>query len=266
MSHSHEHIKITDNTLLGQKHARVLKAVLAINAFMAVIEGAAGYIAHSTSMIADTLDMLGDSLDAGVGLFVNKRSERWQAGAAIAKAGFMAILGVGVLAAAAFAFFNPVLPLVATMGVVGAMALAANTTCALLLYRYRNDNINIKSTLICTRNDMISNMGVLAAAAVTHFIVSPLPDIIVGVAVAGLFIRSAVNIARESISILRSPEGARAENSAAAAPRQPAPKIAPGFKNVLRAIFNRKAAEKPLVAPAKKPVIDGHAHNGPDNN
>lgn len=256
MAHSHEPVK-TD-TPLGKKHARVLKAVFAINAAMVVIEGVTGYLAHSTAMVADTLDMLGDAVGAGAGLAVRNRSKRWQAGTALVKAGVMGALGVGVLAAAAFAFFNPVMPVVATMGIVGGLAFAANTACVLLLYRYRNDNINIKSTMMCSSNDMASNIGVMLAAGVAHFLVSPLPDLIVGVVIAGLFIKSSIGIARESIAILRSPGNAAEEHSAThATPQKPALKIVLGFKKVLGTVFNRKAAhtEKTLaVALAKKPA------------
>lgn len=256
MAHSHE--KVKTDTPLGKKHARVLKAVFAINAAMVVIEGVTGYIAHSTAMVADTLDMLGDAVGAGAGLAVRKRSKRWQAGTALVKAGIMGALGVGVLAAAAFAFFNPVMPIVATMGIVGGLALAANTACVALLWRYRNDNINIKSTMMCSSNDMISNVGVMLAAGVAHFLVSPLPDLIVGVAIAGLFIKSSIGIARESIAILRLPKEAPEEHTeTCTAAQKPAPKIVLGFRKILGTVFNRKAAhteKTPAVVPTKKPA------------
>lgn len=260
MAHSHEHTHTADDTPLGKKHARVLKAVLGINAAMVVVEGISGYIAHSSSMIADTLDMLSDAVGAGTGLLVRKRSKKWQAGVALAKAGLMGILGVGVLVGAAFAFFNPVMPVVATMGIIGGLAFAANATCVALLYPYRNDNINIKSTMVCSRNDMVANIAVVAAAAVAHVLVSPLPDLIVGVAVAGLFIKSSISIARESIGILRSPDGVPKEDTHAhPAQQKPSPKVVLGFQKVFRSVFNRKAANTPDAknpAPAKAPLAD----------
>lgn len=273
MGHSHDHTHTDDDTPLGRKHARALKAVLGINSAMVVIEGVSGYIAHSASMVADTLDMLSDAVGAGMGLAVRKRSKKWQAGTALAKAVVMGALGVGVLVGAALAFFNPIMPIVATMGIIGGLALAANAACVALLYPYRNDNINIKSTMMCSQNDMVANIAVIGAAAVAHVLVSPVPDLIVGIAVAGLFIKSSVDIARESIAILRSPDGARQEPpEKPPAPQKPSPKPSPkivlGFKKVIRNVFNRKAADTPkapVPAPAQPPaaVPPGGPNPGP---
>src|SRR5579859_1610671 len=137
-------------------HRRVLWAVLAINAVMFVVEGSAGVLAQSTSLLADALDMLGDALVYGFSLFVLARSARWQAGAALAKGGFMFAFGVGVLGEAFYKVVRPVMPNVETMGVIGGIALAANLICFLLLYRHRGDNLNMSSTWLCSRNDLIA--------------------------------------------------------------------------------------------------------------
>ena len=80
---------------------------MGINAVMFVVEGTAGLLAHSTSLLADALDMLGDALVYGFSLFVLARSVRWQAGAALAKGGFMLVFGLGVLAEADTRSFIP---------------------------------------------------------------------------------------------------------------------------------------------------------------
>jgi Co/Zn/Cd efflux system component len=176
--------------------------VLAINAGMFVIEGLAGWHAESTSLMADALDMLGDSLVYAFSLFVLAKSVRWQAGAALVKGGFMLAFGVGVLANAAYKIIYPVMPGVATMGAVGALALAANLVCFYLLYSHRSDNLNMSSTWLCSRNDLIANLGVLMAAGSSYLLVSGWPDIIVGVVIAGLFLSSAYSVLRESIRAL----------------------------------------------------------------
>jgi Co/Zn/Cd efflux system component len=80
--------KSCEITALRDSHGRVLWIVLAINAVMFMVEGWAGLSAHSTSLLADALDMFGDALVYGFSLFVLARSARWQAGAALAKGGF----------------------------------------------------------------------------------------------------------------------------------------------------------------------------------
>jgi cation diffusion facilitator family transporter len=193
---------------LRASHSRVLWIVLMINAAMFLVEGAAGLWAHSTSLLADALDMLGDALVYGFSLFVLARSVRWQAGAALAKGAFMFAFGFAVLGEAVYKVFHPTMPGVITMGIVGGLALVANTACFLLLYRHRSDNLNMSSTWLCSRNDLIANGGVLLAAAGSYLLASRWPDIVVGVVIAGLFLLSALGVLRESIRALRAPPAA----------------------------------------------------------
>ncbi len=188
---------------LRESHSRVLWVVLVINALMFLIEGAAGILAHSTSLLADALDMLGDALVYGFSLYVIARSARWQAGAALAKGVFMLLFGLGVLGEAVYKAFHPVMPVVETMGVIAGLALAANLVCFLLLYRHRGDNLNMSSVWLCSRNDLAANVAVLGVAAATYVLASRWPDILVGCLIAGLFLSSALGILRRAVQALR---------------------------------------------------------------
>lgn len=188
---------------LRSKHARVLWVVLSINAVMFLVETVAGFVAHSTSLLADGLDMFGDALVYALTLFALSQSTRWQAGAALFKGGFMAAFGLGVLAEAGWKIFFPVMPSAETMGVVGGVALLANLGCFLLLYTHRSDNLNMSSTWVCSRNDVIANVAVLLAAATSALLASRWPDIVVGVGIALLFLRSAFGILRQANAALR---------------------------------------------------------------
>jgi cation diffusion facilitator family transporter len=183
---------------LRVSHARVLWIVLGINALMFVVEGVAGVMAHSTALLADALDMLGDALVYGFSLFVVARSLRWQARAAMAKGAFMLVFGLGVLVEAGYKALHPIMPVVGVMGTIGALALAANAVCFALLYRHRSDNLNMSSTWLCSRNDLIANVGVLVAAGAAYLIDSRWPDIIVGCIIAALFLRSALSVLRDA--------------------------------------------------------------------
>lgn len=186
-------------------HSRVLWVVLTINSAMFLVEGAAGLQAHSTSLLADALDMLGDALVYGFSLFVLARSARWQAGAALVKGAFMLAFGLGVLGEAAHKVYTPIIPATDTMGLIGAMALVANLVCFFLLYRHRRDNLNMSSTWLCSRNDLIANVGVLFAAGTSYLFASRWPDIVVGATIAGLFLHSAFRVLRQSVRALRVP-------------------------------------------------------------
>lgn len=197
--------KSCEITALRDRHGRVLWIVLIINAVMFLVEGSAGLVAHSTALLADALDMLGDTLVYGFSLFVLARSARWQAGAALAKGSFMFLFGIGVLGEAVYKVFYPVMPNVETMGIVGGLALAANLVCFFLLYRHRSDNLNMSSTWLCSRNDLIANVGVLLAAGIGYALASRWPDIVVGVIIASLFLGSAFSVLRQSFRALHVP-------------------------------------------------------------
>jgi cation diffusion facilitator family transporter len=188
---------------LRASHSRVLWIVLALNSTMFLVEGVAGVVSHSTSLLADALDMFGDALVYAFSLFVLTKSARWQASAALAKGAFMLAFGLGVLAEATHKMFVPVMPSTGAMGVVGALALAANLSCFIVLYRHRGDNLNMSSTWLCSRNDLVANVGVLLAALGSYMLVSRWPDILVGVVIAGLFLNSSFAVLRQSIKELR---------------------------------------------------------------
>src|SRR4029453_678879 len=121
--------KRCEMTILQERHGRILWVVLFINAVMFLVEGGAGLLAHSTSLLADALDMFGDALVYGFSLFVLARSARWQAGAALAKGGFMLVFGLGVLGEAVYKVFHPVMPGGEVRGVFGGRALMATVVC-----------------------------------------------------------------------------------------------------------------------------------------
>jgi len=189
-------------TLRG-KHKTVLIAVLAINAVLFVVEAAAGLLANSTALLADSLDMLGDSLVYGFSLYVLWRSAEWKVKAALLKGTVMAVLGVGVLIQAIYKAIAGSVPIAETMGVIGLLVLLGNGFCFLLLYRHRTDDLNMRSTWLCSRNDIIANISVLVAAVGVKILNSSWPDILVGTAIAALFIKSAFSVLRESFLELR---------------------------------------------------------------
>jgi len=188
---------------LRDAHKKVLIIVLVINAVLFIVEAAAGLIAHSTALLADSLDMLGDALVYGFTLYVLWRSLEWKAAAAIVKGIIMAAFGIGVLAQGIYKVVIGVVPNAETMGIIGALVLLGNGICYLLLFRHRADDLNMRSTWLCSRNDIIANLSVLVAALGVKVFEASWPDILVGAAIAALFLRSAFSVLRESIGELR---------------------------------------------------------------
>jgi len=187
---------------LRGRQSSMLKIVLGINASMFVVELAAGLLGHSVSLVADSLDMLGDALVYGFSLYVVARSTSIKARAALLKGLIMAAFGFFVLGQAIYRIVYPQLPVFETIGSIGLLALTANGICFYLLWRHRADDINMSSVWLCSRNDIIANISVLFAAAGVWLTHSGWPDILVGLALAALFLRSAIHVLRESIKAL----------------------------------------------------------------
>lgn len=185
---------------LQARQYKTLWLVLGINVSLFLIEFAAGIIAASTALLADSLDMLGDALVYGFSLYVVARPVRWKAFSALIKAAIMAFFGCFVLGQVIYKLINPMVPAFELIGLIGAVALAANGVCLLLLWRHRAEDINMRSVWLCSRNDIIANVSVLMAAAGVWFTHSQWPDLIIGLAIAVLFLRSAVQVFKDAIA------------------------------------------------------------------
>ena len=185
----------------GQR--RVLQIVLAINITMFAVEFSAGLVAHSTALLADSVDMLGDAIVYGFSLYVISRGPIWQARAALLKGAIMAAFGTGIVIEVMAKLVRGVSPTAEVIGIVGGVALAANLSCLVLLWQRRADDINMRSAWLCSRNDVVANVGVLLAAAGVAITGSGWPDIIVGLLIAAMFGESAVRVIRGATRELR---------------------------------------------------------------
>ena len=194
--------KAEEINTLRDKHRKVLILVLAINAVLFSVQAIPRFLAHSTGVLADSLDMLGDSLVYGFSLYVLWRSAESKAMAAMLKGAIMAVFGIGVLFEAIHKVVAGVVPVAEIMGIIGILVLVGNAVCFFLLYRHRSDDLNMRSTWLCSRNDIIANLSVLLAAAAVKLFNSGWPDIVVGAAIAALFLKSALTVLRESFEEL----------------------------------------------------------------
>jgi Co/Zn/Cd efflux system component len=186
--------KISGEIPAGQR--RVLQIVLWVNAAMFVTEFGASLVAHSTALLSDSVDMLGDAIAYGFSLYAVARGPVWQARAALLKGTIMAAFGLGVLAEVTLKVIRGVVPAADVIGAVGVVALVANVLCLVLLARHRNDDINMRSAWLCSRNDVVANAGVLLAAVGVGLTSTAWPDITIGLAIAVMFGASAIAIIR----------------------------------------------------------------------
>jgi len=192
---------------LRDRQSATLKVVLGINAVMFVVELAAGLMAESTALLSDSLDNLGDALTYGFSLYAVYRGPRSKAKVALFKGVLILTAGIFVLSQVAYRIAVPVIPAYEAMGLVSLLALLANGTCLALLWKHREEDINMSSVWECSRNDIAANIAVFLAAGGVLLTHSGWPDILVGAALALLFLKSAVKVLKGAVVELRQPVG-----------------------------------------------------------
>lgn len=182
---------------------RALWIALVVNATMFVVELAAGWASGSVSLLADAVDFAGDAANYGLSLAVLGMAAAWQSRAALVKGLSMALYGAFVLSKAAWLLKSGATPEPFTMGVVGTLALVANASVAALLYTWRTGNANMRSVWLCTRNDALGNLAVIAAAFGVFGTGTAWPDLLVAAVMASLAIAGGWSVVRQARGELR---------------------------------------------------------------
>jgi Co/Zn/Cd efflux system component len=184
-------------------YRRVLWLALVVNAAMFGVEIVAGWQSGSVSLLADAVDFFGDAANYAVSLLVLGMAASWHSRAALLKGVSMAAFGVFVLAKGAWTVAHGITPEPITMGVVGLLALVANLGVAAMLYRWREGDANMRSVWLCTRNDAIGNLAVLAAALGVFGTGSAWPDLGVAAVMAVLALSAAHSVIGQARAELR---------------------------------------------------------------
>lgn len=179
---------------------RTLWWLLAINGLMFVGEAVAGWWAESLGLLADSLDMLADAAVYGLALYAVARSARLKIRAARLSGLLQLGLGLGVLGEATRRFLGETEPAGALMFAVGSLALVANLACLALISRHRDGGIHMRASWIFSTNDVLANLGVIISGGLVRYFGNPLPDLVIGTAIAVLVIRGGLRILRESRS------------------------------------------------------------------
>ena len=183
---------MTANTDSGRR--RVLWVVLAINLLLFVGEFGAGWWADSSALQADSLDSLGDALVYVLSLWVLGGTLRQRTQAVFLKGGIQLVFGLAVLVEVGRRAWFGAEPVAPIMALAASIAFVGNLACFALLTRFRRDDLNMRSVWLCSRNDLVNNLGVIAAAGLVAWSRSPWPDLVIGTLVALLFLRTAASV------------------------------------------------------------------------
>ncbi len=187
-----------DGAARDPRYRRVLWIALVVNAAMFAVEVAGGLASGSVSLLADAVDFAGDAANYGLSLAVLSLSLAWRARAALVKAASMGLFGFAVLGRAGWSALHGVSPEPLTMGAIGALALAANVGVAIALYAWRDGDANMRSIWLCTRNDAIGNVAVMAAALGVFGTGTAWPDLAVAALMASLALAASLSVLRQA--------------------------------------------------------------------
>ena len=213
------HTVVFDGASVGYR--RALMGVIAINLVGFAVVAVGGLMAGSASLAANTLDFAADAATYAISLWAIGKSVQVRAGAALIKSGSLALMAAGILG---FAIWRAVTGAVPEAGVISGLGLfgaAANLLAALLLVRYRNGDANVRSVWLCTRNDMIQCLAVAATGVAVAVTGSRWPDLVVGILLAAVFLRSAWQITVQARQELREAKSASQDRDFVTHSRQP---------------------------------------------
>ena len=185
----------------NQQSRRLLMIVLVLNGMMFFTEFWIGWWASSAGLMADSLDMLADAIVYGISLYAVGRGIKHKANAALFNGGFQLSLGILVLLTLTNNAISGAAPIGFWMMLISAFAFIVNLTTFLLLYRFRQGDVNLKASWICSRNDMLANLGVLVSGALVVQLQTAWPDYAIGAIIAVIVIWSAINIIKEAWQI-----------------------------------------------------------------
>ena len=183
-----ESIKAVGGTAISaEQESGTLRWLLGINAVLFVVEMTAGLIAHSTGLIAESLDNFADAAVYGLALYAVGHSVKMQVRAAHLAGVLQLILAVGALAEVVRRFVFGSEPESLVMMGIAFIALIANTTCLLLISKHREGGAHMKASWIFSANDVVINLGVITAGALVAWTGSNYPDLIIG-SIAGIIV------------------------------------------------------------------------------
>lgn len=182
----------------NQGERRVLWVLLATNGAMFLIEAVVGWLAESTGLVADSLDMLADAAVYSIGLYAVGRTLRNKAHAASLSGACQIALAVAVMVDVTRRFVKGSEPISGLMVGVGMLALAANVTCLLLIAKHRFGEVHMRASWIFSVNDVLANGGVIVAGVLVALSGSRLPDLTIGVIISALVLRGGIKIVSEA--------------------------------------------------------------------
>lgn len=177
---------------------KTLRILLLINGTMFVVGILAGILAHSTALVADSLDMFADASVYALSLYAVGKSAFYKTRAATLSGIFQITLAVMVVIDVVRRFVWGSSPESGWMMGIAFLALIANSYGLYLLSKHRKGEVHMRASWIFTQNDVIANFSVIIAGLLITLFNSRFPDLIVGLGIACLVVWGGISIVRDA--------------------------------------------------------------------
>lgn len=200
---------------MNEQERRILIIALALNLAMAIIGGIAGWIAQSTGLLADALDMLSDATAYAIGLLAIGRTARFKSNAAYLSGSLLFLLGAAVLVEVGRRVALGAEPVSGWMIGTALLSLIVNLTVLRLLAPLRSGEVHLRATWVFTRADVVANVGVILAGVLVLWLRSPYPDFVIGALIGLYVIKEAAEILLDTRADARKPsqDGSKSEHN-----------------------------------------------------
>lgn len=173
---------------------RTLLIVLILNLLLAIALGVGGLLADSSALLANAADNASDAAVYLLSLLAIGRAAHWKRGAATASGILLLLFAVGVLFDVTRRWLFGAEPYGTTMMALALVAAVTNLVCLALLRKDRSKDVNMQAAETFSFNDFASNGGILIAGGLVLWLRQPWPDLVVGIVVAGVAIKGAIEI------------------------------------------------------------------------
>jgi len=200
----HDHHWHSDEALLVARQRKALSLALLVNVGVLGFEIWGGITAHSEAILADAVHLFSHVLVIVLSLAALKKGTPWKARAAVVKGLLVFGLGLNILVEALHALLDPNhLPEPKVMSMVAVAALAGNILTLWVMASHRNEDLNMRSTWVCSQADLMTNVGLIVASILVTVLQAGWPDVVLGLALGLLVTRSAVSVLRQAHKLLQ---------------------------------------------------------------
>ena len=179
---------------------RTLALVLGINCAQVVVAGAVGIAANSAGLLGSALDNLADAGVYTVSLYAVGRTVVAKSRAASLSGVLLIVLALGLLGEVLRRFLASAEPIGLAMILAAAANAVTNVVNLQLLRKHRERGVHLKASWIFTTNDMWANAGIVVSGVAVMVLNSPLPDLLIGLVVAGIVLKGGWDILQEARS------------------------------------------------------------------